>query len=217
MARDLSIPTETRILPVSNDNLGHFENPPNVYTWRVNINEGSDSVTHLREAAEALRSRDKPVGFPTETVYGLGADATRSSAVKGIYAAKGRPSDNPLIVHVADLSMLDSILRGEKHDNTDAQEQPQSQLLPEYTSRLLSGSGLVLSRYCSKTQLKQYSRLKSQLACRRLACACQHLHLRDRSSSSSKRHLLPLRPMHPRSRRQPRRSTSSRISMGGLS
>jgi len=40
------------------------------------------------------------VGFPTETVYGLGADATNDEAVKSIYEAKGRPSDNPLIVHV---------------------------------------------------------------------------------------------------------------------
>lgn len=42
----------------------------------------------------------KLVSFPTETVYGLGADATNESAVKQVYAAKGRPSDNPLIVHV---------------------------------------------------------------------------------------------------------------------
>ncbi len=46
------------------------------------------------------------MAFPTETVYGLGADATRSGAVKGIYTAKARPSDNPLIVHVCDLTML---------------------------------------------------------------------------------------------------------------
>ena len=40
------------------------------------------------------------VAFPTETVYGLGADALNDGAVKNIYAAKGRPSDNPLIVHM---------------------------------------------------------------------------------------------------------------------
>ena len=43
------------------------------------------------------------VGFPTETVYGLGADATNARAVGKIFAAKGRPGTNPLIVHVADL------------------------------------------------------------------------------------------------------------------
>ena len=42
------------------------------------------------------------VAFPTETVYGLGADATDSDAAKKIYAAKGRPSDNPLIIHIAE-------------------------------------------------------------------------------------------------------------------
>jgi L-threonylcarbamoyladenylate synthase len=65
----------------------------------------------LHQAAQQLRSTDVPVAFPTETVYGLGADATRGSAVRGIFAAKGRPSDNPLIVHVSDLAMLRRILR----------------------------------------------------------------------------------------------------------
>lgn len=51
------------------------------------------------------------VAVPTETVYGLAADATDSRAVAGIYAAKGRPSFNPLIVHVADLAAAESIAR----------------------------------------------------------------------------------------------------------
>ncbi|MGR3503159.1 L-threonylcarbamoyladenylate synthase [Pseudaestuariivita sp.] len=55
----------------------------------------------LSAAAELLRS-GALVAFPTETVYGLGADATQGAAVAGIYAAKGRPSFNPLIVHVPD-------------------------------------------------------------------------------------------------------------------
>ena len=42
------------------------------------------------------------VAFPTETVYGLGADASSADAVRKIYEAKGRPSDHPVIVHVAD-------------------------------------------------------------------------------------------------------------------
>ncbi len=46
------------------------------------------------------------VGFPTETVYGLGADASSDSAVAGIFTAKGRPSDHPLIVHVADAAQV---------------------------------------------------------------------------------------------------------------
>jgi L-threonylcarbamoyladenylate synthase len=46
------------------------------------------------------------VAFPTETVYGLGADASNSAAVAKIFAAKGRPQDHPVIVHIADLSQL---------------------------------------------------------------------------------------------------------------
>lgn len=49
------------------------------------------------------------VAFPTETVYGLGADARSDSAVAGIYAAKGRPSFNPLIVHVARLAAVEKL------------------------------------------------------------------------------------------------------------
>jgi L-threonylcarbamoyladenylate synthase len=56
----------------------------------------------LAEGGRLLRA-GKLVAFPTETVYGLGADATQGEAVARIYAAKGRPSFNPLIAHVADL------------------------------------------------------------------------------------------------------------------
>lgn len=56
----------------------------------------------ITRAAELLRA-GALVAFPTETVYGLGADATNDRAVAGIFAAKGRPSFNPLIVHVPDL------------------------------------------------------------------------------------------------------------------
>jgi L-threonylcarbamoyladenylate synthase len=54
----------------------------------------------IHQAAARLRAGGL-VAFPTETVYGLGADATSDAAVAGIFAAKGRPSDHPLIVHVA--------------------------------------------------------------------------------------------------------------------
>ncbi len=57
----------------------------------------------IAEAADLLR-RGGLVAFPTETVYGLGADATNAAAVAGIYAAKGRPRFNPLIAHVPDLA-----------------------------------------------------------------------------------------------------------------
>lgn len=51
------------------------------------------------QAVEILRNEGL-VAFPTETVYGLGADATNPQAVEKIFEAKGRPADNPLIVHV---------------------------------------------------------------------------------------------------------------------
>ncbi|WP_251547301.1 L-threonylcarbamoyladenylate synthase [Limosilactobacillus caecicola] len=60
----------------------------------------------IQEAAAALRAGEL-VAFPTETVYGLGADATNETAVKRVYQAKGRPSDNPLIVHVASVAMVE--------------------------------------------------------------------------------------------------------------
>ena len=53
----------------------------------------------LERAAEILREGGL-VAFPTETVYGLGANALDEEAAKKIYAAKGRPSDNPLIAHI---------------------------------------------------------------------------------------------------------------------
>ncbi|WP_117169084.1 L-threonylcarbamoyladenylate synthase [Paraliobacillus sediminis] len=54
----------------------------------------------INQAANLLKQQEV-IAFPTETVYGLGADATSSQAVSNIFAAKGRPSDNPLIVHLA--------------------------------------------------------------------------------------------------------------------
>ncbi|KAK3904619.1 translation factor [Staphylotrichum tortipilum] len=84
---------------------------PDLTTWEVpSASSSSEVLAPLHEAAHLLRTTSVPVAFPTETVYGLGADATRSPAVRGIYAAKGRPSDNPLIVHVSDLTMLRGLL-----------------------------------------------------------------------------------------------------------
>lgn len=63
------------------------------------------NASSIRKAAEILK-RGGLVAFPTETVYGLGANAFDSQAVKKIYLAKGRPSDNPLIVHICDVNQL---------------------------------------------------------------------------------------------------------------
>lgn len=63
----------------------------------------SDDDNGLQRAAEIIRCGGL-VAFPTETVYGLGANALMENAAAKVYAAKGRPSDNPLIVHLADAS-----------------------------------------------------------------------------------------------------------------
>ena len=59
----------------------------------------------IEKAAELLR-KGRLVAFPTETVYGLGADASSAAAVKRLFAAKGRPPDHPVIVHLADANQL---------------------------------------------------------------------------------------------------------------
>ncbi|USB32897.1 L-threonylcarbamoyladenylate synthase [Paenibacillus sp. YPG26] len=86
--------------------------------WDVSAAEGAASGHPTREhdlneaiqEAAALLRAGETVAFPTETVYGLGADARSDEAVERIFAAKGRPSDNPLIVHIAELSQLDEIV-----------------------------------------------------------------------------------------------------------
>ena len=64
----------------------------------------------IREAAAALKAGHL-VAFPTETVYGLGADARNPEAVKRIYEVKGRPSDHPLIVHISSINQLEKWAR----------------------------------------------------------------------------------------------------------
>lgn len=74
---------------------------------KTGIEEGMLSEIHL--AARKILSGEL-VGFPTETVYGLGANALDPEAVMKIYEAKGRPSDNPLIIHVCDIKMAESVV-----------------------------------------------------------------------------------------------------------
>ncbi len=66
----------------------------------------------IRQAAEIIKNGGV-VGFPTETVYGLGADALNGEAVRGIFAAKQRPMDNPLIVHVSAMNEIKPLICGE--------------------------------------------------------------------------------------------------------
>lgn len=71
----------------------------------LTVDPGTPDPEAIREAA-AVISAGGLVAFPTETVYGLGADALNPRAVERIFAAKGRPVDNPIIVHIADASAL---------------------------------------------------------------------------------------------------------------
>jgi len=66
------------------------------------------SLNELKIAADAIKIGGL-VAFPTETVYGLGADALNPVAVAGIFEAKKRPGFDPLIVHVADMDMLQQL------------------------------------------------------------------------------------------------------------
>ncbi len=67
-----------------------------------------EQSTFIQEAAEMIK-QGEVVAFPTETVYGLGADATSTLAVQKIFEAKGRPNDNPLIIHISNINQLDGV------------------------------------------------------------------------------------------------------------
>ena len=79
-------------------------------TEYIVLDPDSPDADLIRRAGEILREGGL-VAFPTETVYGLGGDALNPAASEKIYAAKGRPSDNPLIVHIADMEHLLPIVR----------------------------------------------------------------------------------------------------------
>lgn len=113
---------QTRVLPVPTADLGCFKGREALETWE--LPSDVSALAHIQEAASYLQTQNIPVAFPTETVYGLGADATRSDAVLGIYKAKGRPSDNPLIIHICDLTMLRSLLVSPGAQVSDAESIP---------------------------------------------------------------------------------------------
>lgn len=76
----------------------------------LKIDENNIDTEAIREAGEILK-KGGLVAFPTETVYGLGGDALNENSSARIYAAKGRPSDNPLIVHISNMGALPKIVR----------------------------------------------------------------------------------------------------------
>lgn len=81
-----------------------------MFTKVVRIDEPHGDEAFIREAGEIIKAGGL-VAFPTETVYGLGGDALNPESSRKIYEAKGRPSDNPLIVHIADMEDLPAIVK----------------------------------------------------------------------------------------------------------
>ena len=75
----------------------------------IKIDENKIDTSLIDEAANIIKSGGI-VAFPTETVYGLGANGLDEEAVKNIYKAKGRPSDNPLILHISEIDQLDPLV-----------------------------------------------------------------------------------------------------------
>ncbi|MEC4848165.1 MAG: L-threonylcarbamoyladenylate synthase [Nitrosarchaeum sp.] len=81
------------------------KNQVKMQTKILKINSKNPQISKIRQASKIIKSGNI-VAFPTETVYGLGANALDSESVKKIFVAKGRPSDNPLIIHISDISDL---------------------------------------------------------------------------------------------------------------
>ena len=86
------------------------EKGTDVKTKLIRMDEQHIDAALMREAGNVIKAGGL-VAFPTETVYGLGGDALNPHSSEKIYSAKGRPSDNPLIVHIANMKDLDAIVR----------------------------------------------------------------------------------------------------------
>jgi len=76
---------------------------------KISEDTPASEIAKLHDAVKVIKSGGT-VAFPTETVYGLGANGLDEAACAKIYEAKGRPSDNPLILHISDISQLDSLV-----------------------------------------------------------------------------------------------------------
>ncbi|EPX70899.1 SUA5/yciO/yrdC family protein Sua5 [Schizosaccharomyces octosporus yFS286] len=99
--------------------------------------EPSDTLSALQEAAELLKNTNEPVAFPTETVYGLGADARKTDAAYSIYRTKNRPADNPLIVHIASLDQLRRLISKSQPLKSKDIGSPNESLIPQVYQPLI--------------------------------------------------------------------------------
>lgn len=135
-------PYRTKILQVDPQKIGRFifHDPDRKFLgdWEIEISKSTSDAQSLITAASQLRTSNVPVAFPTETVYGLGADATRSSAVLGVYKAKQRPSDNPLIVHICSLTQLRKILLPKLDDTHSTSINASYDLIPSVYHSVIS-------------------------------------------------------------------------------
>lgn len=96
----------------------------------------------ILKAGEIIR-RGGLVAFPTETVYGLGANALDAEAVKSVYAAKGRPSDNPMIVHISDIKELYPLIKGGKEGISEYAMKAAGRIWPGPLTMIFPKSGMV--------------------------------------------------------------------------
>ncbi|KTW30260.1 Sua5/YciO/YrdC/YwlC family tRNA threonylcarbamoyl adenosine modification protein [Pneumocystis carinii B80] len=103
----------TRILQVSSESINFCENKlkKDFFNKEFLTILPSNTLNALQEAVQTLKEGLYPVAFPTETVYGLGADATNSEAAMSIFRVKNRPADNPLIVHISSLNQLQRLFQ----------------------------------------------------------------------------------------------------------
>jgi len=107
---------KVRIMATTPDSVRILQCDPSSIAFEPGYSSTTTPVINNTNTRDALQIaadellRDQPIVFPTETVYGLAANALSIDAVKRIFSAKGRPADNPLIVHVSDLPMLYTLL-----------------------------------------------------------------------------------------------------------
>lgn len=122
-----------------------------MHTEILVLDGSQNDINKIQKAGKIIREGGL-VAFPTETVYGLGANALDVQAVKGIFKAKGRPSDNPLIVHIYKMEQVNELTHGVTDDTKKVMKKfwpgpitfvlPKSQLIPKNVTAGLSTVGL---------------------------------------------------------------------------